>query len=1705
MNRISDLKHLKSKSFSHKQKSTLSTISFSASTRFSTKDRLSEIFEYMSLEYPLSDLAELLEKETGGKFTQLTFREIIDRIYPDLSINDKIFLIKHLPLSKIGITPYSPLIFLLYLFKYMESITKEKIISPSLIFYDLAERIKDRYDISTIEFFQSLNLEPEKEITIDDFYLYLGSKMGLDELSEIVLFKSIDYNKDDKIKIEDLILVIDSYRSDNLDEKNLSLDNTAKKNVNLLKLFLEKNMINLDLIYENADYNYMRYNDLKSFLVNEIYNYKRFNNGEDALINESIVHNVLSVIKRDDKIFKNDFKNYLGEFIFSTNSNKNENGNSDYINIIQLNYKQKYWINKYLDLINSIHSTPKMIFNSTLKDLNSSVANIVDLLKQIVKLSPSGKIKSDEIEYIIDALDINNTGLIEINQYNIIINQIQDIKNQIKSKEQSFDTIDIYSKLDGTYDQKRINMWSKGVKSSYYHLLPAKGNYEVLEQINQDIKNNLIYNDKENDINTNNISNKKVKKIGRKNKINNFIEEKPRGDKGAVYEEINKETGEVEKYYTNDRNMASDKVEILNEYSEEDLVRIALEKFNFDKIYFSDKELLGHLKENRIAEKTSEDVVKYIDNNDDGSISVVDLFKFLLYELKYKSIKLVLKYLYIKIYKELQLNSSYSFFKKNKFNIEKNININRLCKYFESIYIDTPLTKKIYDTLLYIFKPPIKYIHLCQLIDDCENDSLKIERKIINENVDNNKNDKIDNTDLIISFDIDNLDNEMKNVVRNLIDIKDYKGSDSLRCKNLNEKVLDMLNDCSEKLNYTQFVDKFGKKLNISSASYNAIFHILKYTSLKTKQQFLSKSDLLMFLQMYCCETDKSNYINDLNNNDSTENDEGLSLSTIKNIVSNIEQNGPPLKHSFEKIPIRCNGLISCAEIIKNIDLFYNSSIPKKELMNIISCIDEEKVGYVTYSQLQLFLNNYSKKNNFSAILEIQIIACNLYEQNYTKAEQYFKKYKKLINIKEIMKKDHNVLLSKLCSNKKNKVKLFKYFENVTKNNYYDLKLLTNKINDLLENEITMNLESNRKEKDDDNSDEENLGLPDMVTLENALKLINLGPKGRISMNELLLKLKKGYRKSLSEKLDKKHEGYISFPNFIKNCRKIYGTEINLNYKLCAQYFYKVYIISPNKVKNYILQKAYQTNINTYLDKNEVYNNFMFAFCNDKFLFESFYLIYSEKKGKYKNKLNLNSMLLFIYSNNPELKSFENTLRFNNNNKDQIDSTNKKRVIIGILDKKLTNIREIIESINVNTSKLQKNFSISEKYFNTLLQTHFNFNDDESEEVCNYFRQEEGKFDLKKFYEFDPNNERNRNIIISDDILPKIQNHISKSIYKSYKEYKNKYFKSDYLDVCELYSIFNKLYNISLFHCLLIIIGYKEQYLSIGLFFKDNNLKNYFPSKDFDPTLKLAIIRLNEYIEENYKDKKQDKLKIFKGYDTNKDGILSSEEFITALNSLKGLNLNDNQKYKLYNFADTNKDGKINAKEFLDLIKSIKNYINEEGELNAPLPANSVVSNDNKKYIPKILEKDISSIKQNYKFNQNKIKNLSKNTFLSNIVKLQNDLIINYYNEECMENDFLMEDKQNEGYVKESAFKVILQKRLFSVDDKIYNLFIKFSEDDEGNNNNDNNEEEKSSSNNDIEVKRKRINYKIFLNKLACYKIKDIQKNEKMNSLPKIK
>ena len=81
--------------------------------------------------------------------------------------------------------------------------------------------------------------------------------------------------------------------------------------------------------------------------------------------------------------------------------------------------------------------------------------------------------------------------------------------------------------------------------------------------------------------------------------------------------------------------------------------------------------------------------------------------------------------------------------------------------------------------------------------------------------------------------------------------------------------------------------------------------------------------------------------------------------------------------------------------------------------------------------------------------------------------------------------------------------------------------------------------------------------------------------------------------------------------------------------------------------------------------------------------------------------------------------------------------------------------------------------------------------------------------------------------------------------------------------------------------------------------------------------------KLNEYFQS-----KKDKLKLFKLYDTNKDGYLSPEEFITVLNSRSSIKWFS--KIQILKIVD-----KINAFEFLSFINSIRDINKLENDFNS--------------------------------------------------------------------------------------------------------------------------------------------------------------------------
>ena len=114
----------------------------SVKSKIIIKDKINHILQKMNREHHLSEFAEDLEYETKGKFTFLELKEILNNKYQKLSPEEKIFLLKYIPLTSIGINQKTPFITLTNLFTYFEKITEEKIISPSLILYKIAENKK---------------------------------------------------------------------------------------------------------------------------------------------------------------------------------------------------------------------------------------------------------------------------------------------------------------------------------------------------------------------------------------------------------------------------------------------------------------------------------------------------------------------------------------------------------------------------------------------------------------------------------------------------------------------------------------------------------------------------------------------------------------------------------------------------------------------------------------------------------------------------------------------------------------------------------------------------------------------------------------------------------------------------------------------------------------------------------------------------------------------------------------------------------------------------------------------------------------------------------------------------------------------------------------------------------------------------------------------------------------------------------------------------------------------------------------------------------------------------------------------------------------------------------------------------------------------------------------------------------------------------
>ena len=220
----------------------------------------------------------------------------------------------------------------------------------------------------------------------------------------------------------------------------------------------------------------MKYSQLKSILFQEISKNSKYLNYNEN-INENLLDNIFNTLIKEENIYLNDYKTALNKALSKLTNKK-----------IKLNNIQKFWLNKYIDILLSQSIEPKNIIEE------NDYIKLKDIQKLLLELNTN----IDDINNIINSLDINQTGILDNTQYEIIINII------IKEKE-SLAKLNYYPNnndlIENNNNSEIKNLWECGIRPNYYYLLPFKGNEKILSKLNKNIKskkNNKIKNNNNN-------------------------------------------------------------------------------------------------------------------------------------------------------------------------------------------------------------------------------------------------------------------------------------------------------------------------------------------------------------------------------------------------------------------------------------------------------------------------------------------------------------------------------------------------------------------------------------------------------------------------------------------------------------------------------------------------------------------------------------------------------------------------------------------------------------------------------------------------------------------------------------------------------------------------------------------------------------------------------------------------------------------------------------------------------------------------------------------------------------------------------------------------------------------------------------------------------------------------------------------------------
>ena len=1075
------------------------------------------------------------------------------------------------------------------------------------------------------------------------------------------------------------------------------------------------------------------------------------------------------------------------------------------------------------------------------------------------------------------------------------------------------------------------------------------------------------------------------------------------------------------------------------------------------------------------------EIIKEMDEDNDGFISGIDILNFLLNKLQFKSTKIAYKYIHTKINIEFD-SETLKFFQNTypHYNIgEREIIQNEIEEFLlQHFLIPKTITLEIINELNNLYTPPpVKIKHLILQIEKVNEtfQDLSMHNEIFFEEEAEILQDAINN------FNKDNFDKELTNITKTLID---YDNNETKNIPNqeiekkLKENLKSILrinnsNDDNEEsqeitYNFHQYKKKVIKHLRLKPNTAYVIFTLLKKRD--NDEDLINLNDLIDLLISYI--PDK------------------LIEKQPEEIIDEIQRNGISIKIPLEKVPFNPKGYVSIKEIFNLLKLYY-PDLDKNYIVKIINLLDMNENGYITYKDIQIFLNQNLLEEQFSYVTELKHIISYLINNNLieSKSEDYFFSEKFSHKIKSyftINEQEHSNFFNDICTSFNNMKELYEYcLRKQGRVNDYDINLLCKDLNyylfglgdikDLME-----------KYKND------SLNLPDIDIIKDILDNLKIGNKGQISIIEFMSKFNNNLYSNFADLIDENKVGYISFDQLFNKLTEIYNTNFipNLNYvkqNILLIYENKTNFLEEIKKK---LNNDYLKDIS--LSKEEFYSIFFDDFLNNDSLFEQFYSKYKNANGN----IDINTYYKFVFNeeiNYQEEKSLQNInseeiikndenqkissnidnsklknskYQYNNYiNNDNLNDNNKENenendnfsedssIKINYRRKKVKEIvlkyeeengpmKDLVNMLTQNC-ELEDTVTCKNVFMESLLKK-LNFEEFDVETIVKafIFRFEGSiiyeQFDLKKFCKYINKYCNKSKFNLEIDVIQKIKDKIMNSNCVSFRSFVNTYFKGKYyFSFIELYTAFTNIGNISLYD--IILTFGDNQKFDMTKFFNENHLNELFSIESFDPSLKLSLKKLYEYFSS-----RENKEQLFKKFDLDNNQLLEKEEFIKALKSCRDLNLSDKHIESIVNVADRNKDNIINPAEFLSFLDTLKDNLELEN-MDSEVKKSIIASK--KPFKSKVIkDTDINSMKENLSVNNKYSIEHPDNKFINYIVILQEDLIKNYQNTNSIEYEFSKYDVKKNGILQNDKLDFVLKTKLMFFDKSISNKFSSLAE-----------------------------------------------------------